>query len=102
MKDNTLKDQFKYLVGGYFGIREIDEYELKVYILKEVEDYITDFVLKNPIANFNYRQEALQIEENMSLKTKLQDALIVLHKINAPMEIIFIVKSRLKSINTWF
>ncbi len=100
MKDNTLKDQFKYLVGGYFGIREIDEYELKVYILKEVEDYITDFVLKNPIANFNYRQEALQIEENMSLKTKLQDALIVLHKINAPMEIIFIVKSRLKSINT--
>lgn len=100
MKDNTLKDQFKYLVGGYFGIREIDEYELKVYILKEVEDYITDFVLKNPIANFNYRQEALQIEENMSLKTKLQDALIVLHKINAPMETIFIVKSRLKSINT--
>ncbi len=100
MKDNTLKDQFKYLVGGYFGIREIDEYELKVYILKEVEDYITDFVLKNPIANFNYRQEALQIEENMSLKTKLQDELIVLHKINAPMEIIFIVKSRLKSINT--
>lgn len=100
MKDNTLKDQFKYLVGGYFGIREIDEYELKVYILKEVEDYITGFVLKNPIANFNYRQEALQIEENMSLKTKLQDALIVLHKINAPMEIIFIVKSRLKSINT--
>lgn len=100
MKDNTLKDQFKYLVGGYFGIREIDEYELKVYILKEVEDYIRDFVLKNPIANFNYRQEALQIEENMSLKTKLQDALIVLHKINAPMEIIFIVKSRLKSINT--
>lgn len=100
MKDNTLKDQFKYLVGGYFGIREIDEYELKVYILKEAENYITDFILKNPIANFNYRQEALQIEENMSLKTKLQDALIVLHKINAPMEVIFIVKGRLKSINT--
>ena len=38
MKDNTLKDQFNYLVGGYFGIREMDEYELKVYILKEVEE----------------------------------------------------------------
>ncbi len=100
MKDNTLKDQFKYLVGGYFGIREMDEYELKVYILKEVEEYITEFVLKNPIVNFDYRKEALKIEESMNLKTKLQDALIVLHKINAPMEIIFMVKSRLKSINT--
>lgn len=100
MKDNTLKDQFNYLVGGYFGIREMDEYELKVYILKEVEEYITEFVLKNPISNFDYREEAIKIEENMNLKTKLQDALIVLHKINAPMEIIFMVKSRLKSINT--
>lgn len=100
MKDNTLKDQFKYLVGGYFGIREMDEYELKVYILKEVEEYITEFVLKNPIVNFDYKKEALKIEESMNLKTKLQDALIVLHKINAPMEIIFMVKSRLKSINT--
>ena len=100
MKDNTLKDQFKYLVGGYFGIREMDEYELKVYILKEIEEYITEFVLKNPIVNFDYRKEALKIEESMNLKTKLQDALIVLHKINAPMEIIFMVKSRLKSINT--
>ena len=42
MKDNVLKDQFKYLVGGYFGIREMDEYELKVYILKEVEEYIKE------------------------------------------------------------
>lgn len=100
MKDNTLKDQFNYFVGGYFGIREMDEYELKVYILKEVEEYITEFVLKNPISNFDYREEAIKIEENMNLKTKLQDALIVLHKINAPMEIIFMVKSRLKSINT--
>ena len=100
MKDNILKDQFKYLVGGYFGIREMDEYELKVYILKEVEEYIKEFVLKNPIHNFDYREEASMIEESMGLKTKLQDALIVLHKINAPMEIIFMVKSRLKSINT--
>ena len=64
MKDNTLKDQFNYLVGGYFGIREMDEYELKVYILKEVEEYIRELVLKNPISNFDYRGEAIKIEEN--------------------------------------
>lgn len=100
MKNNILKDQFKYLVGGYFGVREIDEYDLKVYLLEEIENYIEEFISKNPIEEFNYREEASKIEKEMSLKTKLQDALIVLHKINAPMEIIFIIKSRLKSNNT--
>lgn len=28
-----LKDQFKYLVGGYYGIMYMDNYDLKVYIL---------------------------------------------------------------------
>lgn len=100
MKNSILKDQFKYLVGGYFGVREIDEYDLKVYLLEEIENYIEEFISKNPIEGFNYREEASKIEKEMSLKTKLQDALIVLHKINAPMEIIFIIKSRLKSNNT--
>lgn len=93
-----LQDQFKYLVGGYFGVKDLDEYDLKVYILKEIEDYINSFVLENSIKGFNYKEEALKIEENMSIKTKLQDALIVLYKINAPMEVIFIVKNRLKKL----
>ena len=33
----TLKDEFKYLVGGYYGIMEMDEYDLKVYVLKDIE-----------------------------------------------------------------
>ena len=28
-----LKDQFKYLVGGYYGITYMDEYPLKEYVL---------------------------------------------------------------------
>ena len=34
-----LKDEFKYLVGGYYGIREMDEYDLKIYVLKDIENY---------------------------------------------------------------
>ena len=26
----TLQDEFKYLVGGYYGVAEMDEYDLKV------------------------------------------------------------------------
>ena len=28
-----LRDQFRYLVGGYFGVEYVDEYDLKVYVL---------------------------------------------------------------------
>lgn len=91
-----LKDEFKYLVGGYFGIREMDNYDLKVYILKDIEDYIKDFIEINPIDNFNYKEEAEKINDEMPLKTKLQDSLLVLNKIDAPMELIFLVKARLE------
>lgn len=91
-----LKDEFKYLVGGYFGIREMDNYDLKVYVLKDIEDYIRDYIKINPIDNFNYKKEAEKICDEMSLKTKLQDSLLVLNKIDAPMELVFLVKSRLE------
>ncbi len=92
----TLEDEFKYLVGGYFGVREMDNYDLKVYVLEDIENYIRDFIEINPIDDYDYKSEAIKINDTMSLKTKLQDSLIVLNKINAPMELIFLVKARLE------
>lgn len=94
-----LKDQFKYLVGGYYGITYMDDYPLKVYVLKDIENYIKDFIEINPIDNFNYKEEALKYEEELSEITKLQDALLVLNKINASMELVLLVKKRLKKLN---
>lgn len=93
-----LEDEFKYLVGGYFGVIEMDNYDLKVYVLKDIEDYIRAFINDNPIPNFNYWEEAEMIKDMMSIKTKLQDSLIVLNKINAPMELVFLVKERLEKL----
>ena len=39
---------------------------------------------------------ALKYESESSKKTQLQDTLIVLHKIKAPMEVILLVKKHLK------
>lgn len=94
-----LKDQFKYLVGGYYGITYMDEYPLKVYVLKDIENYIKDFIEINPIDNFNYKEEAIKYEEELSEITKLQDALLVLNKINASMDLVLLVKKRLKKLN---
>ena len=92
----TLEDTFRYLVGGYYGVNLIDEYPLKEYILKDIENYIRDFVNQNPIDNFNYEEEALLIKDKVSDKRKLQDALLVLNLMKEPMELVFLVKEKLK------
>lgn len=94
-----LEDQFKYLVGGYYGVRTMDEYDLKVYILKDIENYIKNFIEINPIENYNYKVIAQKLETELSLKTKLQDSLLVLPKVNAPMELVLLVKAKLRKIN---
>ncbi len=93
-----LKDEFKYLVGAYYGIRSMDNYDLKVYILRDIEKYIRNFIETNPIENYNYKEAAEIINQELSLKTKLQDSLLVLPKIDAPMELVFLVKEKLRKI----
>lgn len=95
----TLEDKFKYLVGGYYGVMEMDEYDLKVYVLKDIENYIRAFLEENPISNFDYKKEAETIKDTMALRTKLQDSLLVLYKINASMDLVFMIKTRLKELD---
>ncbi len=92
----TLIDQYRCLVEGYYGVIEMDEYDLKIYILKEIENNIRDFIKEYNIPNFNYKNEAEYIKDNISIKTKLQSSLIILNKMNAPIELILLVKKRLK------
>lgn len=91
-----LKDQFRYLVRGYFGIKLMDEYGLKEYVLKDIENYIRDFIEVNPIEDFDYLKEAEFIQDKVPNKNKLQDSLLVLNKVHAPMDLVLLVKQRLK------
>ena len=34
-KKETLINQFKTYVGAYYGVNSVDEYDLKVYVLKD-------------------------------------------------------------------
>ena len=91
-----LEDQFRYLVGGYYGVNLMDEYPLKEYVLKDIENYIKDFVKANPIDNFNYLEEHMKVKDTFSEKRKLQDALLVLNIIKGPMDLVFLIKEKLK------
>lgn len=95
----TLEDQYRTLIGAYYGVREMDEHELRIFILKDIENYIKSFININPIPNFNYMEEAEMINMNLSLKRKLQDALRVLPEVDAPLEFILLVQKKIRKIN---
>jgi hypothetical protein len=91
-------DTFRYLVGGYYGISEMDNYGLKEFVLKEINDYIKGYVEQNFDNSFDYDTEFKKVESELPVKTKLQDSLLVLQKIDAPLDLVLLVKQRLKEI----
>ncbi len=91
-----LKDTFCTLIGAYYGMQEMDEYGSKEYVLFDLQQYILNFV-KNHSNLFPYQKLAQEIEKK-PLKTKLQDCLLILPKINVPMDLIFLIQSRLREI----
>lgn len=91
-----LIDQLRYLIGGYYGVSLMDEYSLKEYVLKDIDNYISDFREINSISDEVYIKENEDVKEHVSDRVKLQDALLVLNKINGPMDLVFLIKSKLK------
>ena len=92
---NTLEEKLNLLIEAYYGLLEMDEYELKEYELKKLKDEIDNFINEYNINNFDFES----VKNNISLKTKLQSLLIVLNKNNSPLELILLVKRRLKEID---
>lgn len=95
----SVEDTYRYMISGYFGVMEMDSYKLKEYVLNDIKKYIKDYMEENPSKTFNLDEEVDNIKNNVSVKTKLQDALLVLNKIdNAPIDLILDIKKRLKTI----
>ena len=94
----TNKDTYRYLIGAYYGIREMDEYPIKEFVLKEVEEYIDDFCKANNLTQNTIEEEKIDVEKNVTLKVKLQDALLLLPKLENSTELYLLIKKRLKRI----
>ena len=95
----TIEDTYRYMISAYFGVREMDSYDLKEYVLKDIKEYITDFVNQNPSPNFDFEKEAEKIKDETSLKTKLQDAVSLLNKMdNEHIEQTIQITQRLKKL----
>lgn len=85
-------ERYRYLVSGYFGIRELDEYDLKPYILLEIEDFIKNYIYSENIESMDLKKEADLIETNHTKREKLNNSLIILKELDAPIDLIVLVK----------
>lgn len=92
----SVEDRFKLLIGAYYGIRAMDEYELKVYVLKDIEEVIRKYVNKEKISNSKYLVK--EVEESVSLKSKLQDALIIINELDNYEELSYLIKLRIRKL----
>lgn len=93
-KDEEIINTYRYLVGGYYGVSMIDEYSIKEYVLIDILEYIKDYKVTNNIDI----DEMEYIKDNYSDRTKLQDALLLLNKMEASMDLVLMVKNKLKSL----
>lgn len=93
----TIEDELKLQIGAYYGVMSMDNYDLKEFILKDIEEYINCFIIENNIDNLKDKME--QYKTELSLKTKLQDSLIILNRINGPMELVLLIKDKIKELD---
>lgn len=94
-----IENVYRYLVGGYYGVSLMDEYPLKEFVLNDIEKYIREYIVENPVDNFDYEKEALNIKDSVSDRVKLQDALLVLNRMKGSMDLVFLIKRRLKELD---
>ncbi len=93
----NLIDQYKILISAYYGILELDEYDLKLYLLKEIEEYIKDYIKQNPIPNLDESLIKAEVEKK-EMDRKLQDALLTVPKVTNNIEPIIIIKQKLSNL----
>jgi len=92
-----LEDTYRYMIAGRFGVELIEEYKLKEYILIEIDKYIDDFIDTNSV-DFDIERVKEEVHDTYTDRVKLQDSLLILQSMNAPMELVFLVKAKLKEL----
>lgn len=91
-------DTFECFVSGYYGIRDYIDYELKPFVLKDIENYIRELIKEKPHHENDYQKSSDMIEHDLSGIQKLQDSLIVLRKIEGYMDLVLIIKRKIKEL----
>ena len=90
MNDIKFDDDIKYMCSGYVGIKSLDDYERKVYILRDARKFIDAYVEDSDFKDFNFDDFCFQMEKEYSHLEHLQDALLLINAMNGPVDLILL------------
>ena len=90
-------NHYKTIVGAYYGVMLMDEYSLKAYVLKMLEN-----LGKNYCQNKNINSEEIKsfVSQKVSKKVKLQDALYILNQLDEDKELLHLIKRKIREIDS--
>lgn len=90
-------NHYKTIVGAYYGVMLMDEYSLKAYVLKKIEN-----LGKNYCQNKHINSEEIKsfVAQKVSKKVKLQDALYILNQLDEDKELLHLIKRKIREIDS--
>ena len=95
---DELINKYRIIFGAYLGIALMDEYELKPYVLDKIEKYIKNYIVTNPIDNFDYDSFMSYVNQTSDTIVKLQDALRLSQIIDYPLELVYLLKKKIRDL----
>ncbi len=95
MNDIKYDDDIKYMCSGFIGIKTLDEYPRKVYVLSDARNYIMEYVKDSNFIDFDFDDFCYQMEREYTHLEHLQDALLLLNRINGPMDLVLLIKPKI-------
>lgn len=99
MKNETEEENnhYKTILGAYYGVMLMDEYPLKAYILKNIENLRLNYLQNKNIPADLIKSEVVN---KVSKKTKLQDALYILNELDEDKELMHMIKRKIRELES--
>ena len=99
MKNKTEEENnhYKTILGACYGVMLMDEYPLKAYVLKNIEDLGLNYLQNKNIPADLIKSEVVN---KVTKKTKLQDALYILNELDEDKELMHMIKRKIRELES--
>ena len=89
-------NHYKTIVGAYYGVILMDEYPLKAYVLKNLENLGNNYCQNK---NINSEEIKKFVSQKVAKKVKLQDDLYILNELDEDKELLHLIKRKIREIH---
>lgn len=90
-------NRYRTIIGAYYGVMLMDEYSLKAYVLKNIENLAANYLQDKNIETDGIKQF---IRDKVSKKVKLQDALYILNELDEDKELLHLIKKKIRTLES--